>query len=138
MSKTLDYRDIAQNDEALFITTITEEAVSSFAALSGDKNPLHVDDSYAATTQFGKRVVHGMYLGALVSRLIGMELPGTKALLVRESLTFKKPAYIDDVVMVKGVVIRKSDALQLITIAVTITRDTLTLAEGEVLVTVLP
>jgi acyl dehydratase len=138
MSKTLDYRDIAQNDEASFITTITEEAVTSFAALSGDKNPLHVDDSYAATTQFGKRVVHGMYLGALVSRLIGMELPGTKALLVRESLTFKKPAYIDDVVMVKGVVTHTSDALKLITIAITITREGVTLAEGEVLVTVLP
>lgn len=138
MSKTLDYRDIAQNDEASFITTITEEAVTSFAALSGDKNPLHVDDSYAATTQFGKRVVHGMYLGALVSRLIGMELPGTKALLVRESLTFKKPAYIDDVVMVKGVVMHTSDALKLITIAITITREGVTLAEGEVLVTVLP
>lgn len=138
MSKTLDYRDIAQNDETSFITTITEEAVTSFAALSGDKNPLHVDDSYAATTQFGKRVVHGMYLGALVSRLIGMELPGTKALLVRESLTFKKPAYIDDVVMVKGVVMHTSDALKLITIAITITREGVTLAEGEVLVTVLP
>ena len=138
MSKTLDYRDIAQNDEASFITTRTEEAVTSFAALSGDKNPLHVDDSYAATTQFGKRVVHGMYLGGLVSRLIGMELPGTKALLVRESLTFKKPAYIDDVVMVKGVVTHTSDALKLITIAITITREGVTLAEGEVLVTVLP
>lgn len=138
MSKTLHYDDIVLHDEASFAVTITKEAVTAFATLSGDENPLHVDDSYAATTRFGKRVVHGMYLGALVSRLVGMELPGTKALLVRESLTFKEPAYIDDVVMVKGVVIRKSDALQLITIAVTITRDTLTLAEGEVLVTVLP
>lgn len=138
MSKTLQFEDITVGDSASFETTIAEQTVRSFAELSGDENPLHIDAMYAATTQFKKPVVHGMYLAALVSRLVGMELPGAKALLLQESLTFKEPVFIGDTITVKGVVIRTSDALQLITIAVTITRDAVTLAEGEVLVKVLP
>lgn len=138
MSKMLQFTDITVGQAASFETLIAEEAVASFAKLSGDENPLHVDESYAVTTQFGKRVVHGMYLGALVSRLVGMELPGTKALLVRESLTFKGPAFINDTIEVRGEVTRKSEALQLVTLSITITRQGEVLAEGEVLATVLP
>jgi 3-hydroxybutyryl-CoA dehydratase len=138
MSKTLPFAAIVVGDVASFEVVLTQEAVTSFAKLSGDENPLHVDESYAAQTLFGRRVVHGMYLGALVSRLVGMELPGTKALLVRESLTFKEPAFIGDTVVVAGEVVHKSEALQLITMAITIIRKDEVLAEGEVLVRVLP
>src|SRR3989344_6555478 len=70
--------------------TITKEEVKKFAALSGDFNPIHTHDG----------VVHGMFLGALVSRLIGMELPGPGALMIKESLEFKKPARVGDTVTI--------------------------------------
>ena len=135
---TRAFGDIVVGDHASFETTITEDQVLAFAKLSGDENPLHVDASYSQGTQFGQRVVHGMYLGALVSRLVGMGLPGTKALLVRESLTFKEPTFIGDTVLVRGEVVHKTEAMQLLTIAITITRAGQALAEGEVLAKVLP
>ena len=78
-------------EEASFERIISNEDVQAFADISGDYNPLHMDDEYASTTEFGRRIVHGMFLGALVSRLIGMHLPGRRALLMEESIEFKNP-----------------------------------------------
>ena len=101
--------------------TITKEEVKKFAALSGDFNPIHTHDG----------VVHGMFLGALVSRLIGMELPGPGALMIKESLEFKKPARVGDTVTITGVIVHRSEAAQLIEIAIEITRNREILAVGS-------
>ena len=111
---------------------ITAQDVSAFAALSGDFNPLHVDETYAASTQFKKSVVHGMLLGALVSELVGMHLPGMRCLLVKESLEFKLPVFANETVRVKGVIAHKSEATKLLEIKITITRGTDIVAEGIV------
>lgn len=118
-------------DKASFERTISDDDVRAFADLSGDYNPLHTDDSYARTTEFGNRVVHGMFLGALVSRLVGMHLPGKRALLMKESLEFKKPVYIGDTVRIEGVVTSTSNATRIIELDVRLYAEKVLVATGQ-------
>ncbi len=119
-------------ETASFEHTISEADVRAFADLSGDHSPLHIDDVYAHASAYAGLVVHGMFLGALVSRLVGMHLPGKRALLLAESLTFKKPVYIGDTVHVEGVIAHVSDATQSITVDIRIHAGGVLVAAGEV------
>lgn len=112
--------------------TVTKKNVSAFALVSGDHNPLHVDEKYAKGTQFERVVVHGMFLGSLVSQLVGMKLPGAYSLLMKEMLEFKKPVFIGDTVVVTGTIAHKSDAARLVEIRVEITRIDELVALGSV------
>ena len=136
-AKVRSYDSLVVGEQATFKRIIFEEDVAGFAALSGDYNPLHTDDVYAKTTHFGSKVVHGLYLGSLVSRLVGMELPGRYALLVKESLEFKKPVTVGDTVVVSGTLVQKSDATKLIRVDVIITVADAIVVQGEVIVQVL-
>jgi 3-hydroxybutyryl-CoA dehydratase len=71
-----------------------------------------------------------MFLGALVSQLIGMHLPGRDSLLVRETLEFKKPVYVDDVVIVRGTLASKSESTHLVEMTIAIERGNDTVATG--------
>ncbi len=124
-------------DVVSFGHMISEDDVARFADLSGDHNPLHAVDSYASEAGFGRRVAHGMFIGALVSQLVGMRLPGKYALLMRESLDFKKPAFIDETLVVTGTIVAKSEATKIIEVAITVTRMDVTIAEGSAHVRVL-
>ncbi len=134
----LSFEDIAVGMSTSFSRTISTEDVESFAKLSGDYNPLHIDDAYAKTTKFGKRVVHGMLLGALCSQLVGMHLPGKRCLYLQQTLSFKKPVFVGDMVSVQGVVEAKSPATKVLDIAISIMRDTEEVASGLAKVQVLP
>jgi 3-hydroxybutyryl-CoA dehydratase len=74
---------------------ITDKMVRQFAELSGDYNPIHLDDDYAKNTRFKKRIAHGMILGALVSRLLTEKI-GTGGIYLAQSLKFSNPVFIDD------------------------------------------
>ena len=78
--------------------TITKKMVEDFANVSQDKNPIHLDKEYAKNTIFKKRIVHGMLLGGFISALIGNEFPGNGSIYLNQSLSFKKPVYIDETV----------------------------------------
>jgi len=97
-----------------FEVGIDEELTKKFANVSGDFNPLHMDEQYAKETKFGKRVVHGMLLASFFSRLVGMYLPGKNALYFSQNLNFVKPCFIGDKVTVQGEIIDKSDATKII------------------------
>jgi len=116
---------------------ITLDDVNAFAALSGDFSPLHADKAFAASTLFGKQVVHGMFLGSLVSQLVGMQLPGRYALLLKIELEFKKPVFIDDTVIVRGILTTKSMSTKIIEVKISITRAHELIATGKVHVRVL-
>lgn len=122
---------LSVGDEASFLHTITEEEVNAFATLSGDHNLLHMDEEFASTTQFKGRVVHGMFLGALCSRLIGMHLPAKNCLYLKQILSFKQPAFIGDTVKVLGKVTAISSSTNVVTIMVTITKDQVPVMKGE-------
>lgn len=115
-SKNMSFDEIQIGKKASFDKIITTEMVENFAQLSGDFNPLHMDEEYAKKTSFGKRVCHGMLLSSLFSQLVGMFLPGKNSLYFSQSLNFQSPCYIDDEVIIEGEVIEKSIALQMITL----------------------
>ncbi len=74
---------------------VTDKMVRQFAEMSGDYNPIHLDDEYASKTIFKKRIAHGMILGALVSRYLN-ETIGSGGIYLAQTLKFSKPVYIDD------------------------------------------
>ena len=84
--------------KASFSKQITERDVATFAEISGDKNPLHVDDAYAKQTRFGARIAHGAFTFALISAALGTELPGPGTVYMSQSLKFVKPVYLDDAI----------------------------------------
>lgn len=124
------FESLQVGDTAFFEHTVTDEELRAFAELSGDKSPLHVDDAYAVAASYGGRVVHGMFLGALVSRLIGMQLPGRRALLVSESLEFKKSVHVGERVRVEGVAVRASVSTKIVELSFTITVEGVLVATG--------
>ncbi len=90
--------DMREGMTAQLRRTFTREDVEAFARLSGDVNPAHVDAAYAATSIFGRPVVHGMLTASLISTLLGTRLPGRGAIYLSQSLQFRAPVFIGDAV----------------------------------------
>jgi 3-hydroxybutyryl-CoA dehydratase len=88
----------AVGDSRTLIRTITEADVRLFAEISGDHNPIHLDQTYAAQTRFGKRIVHGALLAAFISNIIGNQIPGHGSIYLASNLKFRAPTFIDDTV----------------------------------------
>lgn len=86
-------------DTRTVTVTITDQMVRGFAEISGDRNPIHLDEEYAKTTRFGRRIAHGMLAGAIISRALAMEL-GDGGIYLSQTLKFLVPIYIDDVITV--------------------------------------
>lgn len=84
--------------EAQVTACFTKDDVEQFAALTGDNNPLHVDEEYAKAGRFGGCVVHGILVAGLISKVLGTELPGEGSIYLGQSLSFKKPVYVGDTV----------------------------------------
>lgn len=114
------FDDIKIGLEHKFTEKITKSNLDSFAIVSGDYNPLHMDEIYAKTTKFKKRVCHGMLLASFFSRLVGMYIPGKNALYFSQTLDFQNPCYVDDTVTVQGQVMDKSDSTKIITLKTSI------------------
>ncbi len=92
--------DLELGRSASAIRSVSEQDVAAFAAVTGDANPIHMDEAYARTTLMKSRVVHGMLLGSYISALLGMELPGPGAIYLSQTLAFKRPVRIGDEVTV--------------------------------------
>ena len=120
-----------------FNITITQSMVNDFAKLSGDFNPLHVNEEYAKSTEFQNKVVHGMLLASFLSRMVGMYLPGKHALYASQSLEFQNPCFIGDKIIVSSIITDKSDSTKIIKIKSNIINQknqTLLHGEGRIIV----
>jgi len=95
--------------------------VSLFARLSGDYNALHLDDEFAARTEFAQRVVHGFLNASLLSTLIGTKLPGSGALYVSQDIEFVRPVFIGDTVTARATITSIDPETRLVTLATEIT-----------------
>jgi 3-hydroxybutyryl-CoA dehydratase len=115
-----NFEDLFVGQKANFLKKIDEALVNNFAKLSGDFNPLHMDEEYASTTNFGKRVCHGMLLASFFSQLVGMYLPGKNSLYFSQTLNFRNPCFVDDNITIKGEIIEKKSNMKLIIIKTTI------------------
>jgi 3-hydroxybutyryl-CoA dehydratase len=96
--------DFKPGQHVTFTKTFTEEDVRRFIEITGDVNPLHVDDAFAADTQFGKRVLHGMLTASIFSTMVGMLMPGTGAIYRSQTIRFLKPVHVGDTVTAHFVV----------------------------------
>lgn len=107
MQKTME--ELQLGDQASCVKTITEEDVVRYAEVTGDFNPQHLDEAYARTTIFGGRIAHGMFTAGLISRLLGMELPGMGTIYLSQECRFRKPVYLNDTITAKVEVVELID-----------------------------
>lgn len=128
---TLDYADIDEGNVYTFEKFISQEDVNSFAALTGDYNPLHVNKEFGEKSRFNNTIVHGMLAGSLFSTLVGIYCPGEKCLYVSQTLKFKKPVFPGDNVTVKGTVVSKNDSVKIVTIKTELFVNNLLAITGE-------
>jgi len=96
--------DFEPGQHASFTKTFTDEDIRRFIDITGDRNPLHVDDAFAVGTRFGRRIVHGMLSASLFSTMVGMLLPGTGAIYRSQTLRFLRPVYVGNTVTAHFVV----------------------------------
>jgi 3-oxoacyl-[acyl-carrier protein] reductase len=133
-----DFATIKPGDEFQFAKAITAEDVEAFAKLSGDRNPLHMDDGFAARTHFQRRVVHGMLVANYVSTLIGMRCPGPGALWSQQNFRWLAPVFIGDRISLTMKVTHKSEGARSLTIEVkALNQEGKVVMEGEGTVTAL-
>jgi acyl dehydratase len=115
---TLTFDAIQPGDRAVIVKTFAEEDVGTFAALSGDYNPLHMESEFAEQTRFGRRVVHGMLVASYVSTLVGMQLPGPGALWMQQTFRWRNPVFLGDTVEIVLEVTQKSPGARLLAIRI--------------------
>jgi 3-hydroxybutyryl-CoA dehydratase len=102
--KTAQIDDFEPGQHVTFTKTFTEDDVRRFIEITGDVNPLHVDESFAASTTFGRRVLHGMLTASILSTMVGMLLPGSGAIYRAQTITFLRPVHVGDTVTAHFVV----------------------------------
>lgn len=122
----------AVGDRAELTRTISDEAVRSFATSTGDTNPIHLDEAYAAGTRFGRRIAHGILVSGVVSAVLGTRLPGPGAVYLSQSLQFRAPVFVGDTVTAAVEVIAVRSDKPVVTLRTTCTRqDGVIAVEGE-------
>jgi 3-hydroxybutyryl-CoA dehydratase len=94
--RILYFEDLSVGMTETLSKTIAASDVVGFAQLTGDRNPIHLSEHFAAKTQFGKRIAHGLYTASLISAVLGTRLPGPGAVYISQTLNFRAPAKIGD------------------------------------------
>lgn len=103
-------------DTASLSKTIRDEDIRAFADLSGDNNPVHLDDDFARTTRFGRRIAHGMLGASLISTVLGTKLPGQGAIYLSQTLQFLAPVFPGDTVTAKVTVTKVKEGKPILTL----------------------
>lgn len=123
------YDEIQVGDSAHMQRVVRPADVQLFALLSGDVNPAHMDPEYARGTMFGDVIAHGMFGGALISAVLGMQLPGPGTIYVSQQLRFRRPVRLGDVLEVVLTCSAKSDEKKRVTLDCVVTNQ-----EGEAVI----
>ena len=116
--------------------TVTAADIEAFAAVTGDNNPIHLDEAYAAGTTFKTRIAHGMLSAGYISAVLGTQLPGPGAIYVSQSLSFRRPVRIGDEVTAEAKVTAIDAARGRVTFATRCVVAGKTVVEGEAVVVV--
>jgi 3-hydroxybutyryl-CoA dehydratase len=124
-------------DKALRSLTITDETIRAFAEVTGDTNPVHLDDNFAAGTRFGRRIAHGMIAAGLISAALANDLPGPGTVYLNQTLKFKLPVYPGDTVTATVEVLTVRPDKPIVTLSTVCTnQDDEIVLEGEAVVMV--
>jgi 3-hydroxybutyryl-CoA dehydratase len=115
--------------------TITDDDIHAFADLVGDHNPVHLDDSYAKGTRFGRRIAHGMLSASLISALLANKLPGEGTVYLSQTLQFVAPVFPGDTVTARVTVMKVREDKPIVTLeTVCVNQNEETLINGEAVV----
>jgi 3-hydroxybutyryl-CoA dehydratase len=98
--RTLYFEDLSVGMTERLAKTISSSDVVGFAEVTGDRNPIHLSEHFAAKTRFGTRIAHGLYTASLISAVLGTRLPGPGAVYISQTLNFRAPVKIGDTVEV--------------------------------------
>lgn len=129
------YADIHVGDKAELVRTIEDKDIVIFAELTGDVNPIHLDDEFAKTTFFKGRIAHGMLTASYISTILGTQLPGTNTIYLSQNLKFKAPVKIGDEITVVAEVLEKRDDKKLIKLQTNVLNSAgKVVVEGEAMV----
>lgn len=132
--RDIPYSEIHIGDRASLSKKVTDEDVRTFAQVSLDRNPVHLDDAFAEKTMFKRRIAHGMLAAGLISAVLGTELPGLGTIYVSQKLQFTAPVYLDDTITATVEVTDKRDDKHFITFDTTVTnQDGKVVVKGEAL-----
>lgn len=97
-TRTLYFEDLSIGLTESYEKEVKSSDVVGFAEITGDRNPIHLSEHFAAKTPFGGRIAHGLYTASLISAVIGTRLPGPGAIYISQTLNFKAPVKIGDIV----------------------------------------
>jgi 3-hydroxybutyryl-CoA dehydratase len=126
---------LQRGDKASRTTIITDEMIRTFADLTGDTNPVHLDDAYAASTRFGRRIAHGMIAAGLISATLANDLPGPGTVYLSQTLQFKAPVYPSDTITTTVEVKSVRPDKPIVTLGTVCTnQDNVVVLEGEAVV----
>lgn len=121
--RMIDFDAIKVGDISSLEHVVTKEDVQAFATLTGDFNPLHVNEEFAKKTQFAKPVVHGMLTASFISTMIGMLLPGGGSLWMSQTLQFLKPAHIGDTIRILATIKQKSVSTRILVLDIVVSNQ---------------
>jgi len=107
--RPLTYGEIKIGDTAALSLVASAETVDGYARLTGDLNPVHLDEDYAARSFFKKRVAHGLLAAGLISAVLGTRLPGPGTIYLRQELDFKGPVFLGETITARARVLEKLD-----------------------------
>ncbi|MDO8296116.1 MAG: MaoC family dehydratase [Caulobacter sp.] len=125
------FEDMSVGQSAELTRTVDDKAIQAFAEVSGDFNPVHLDEAFAATTPFKTRIAHGMLSAAYISALIAGKLPGPGAIYLGQTLTFRRPVKIGDEVVVSATITALDPEKARATLATVCTVGGKTVLDGE-------
>ena len=132
----LYFEDLRLGQSAVYARTVTEADIVLFAGVSGDTNPVHINEEFASGTMFSGRIAHGMLTASLISAVIGTRLPGPGAIYVSQTLRFKAPVRIGDTVTARATITELVPEKRRATIATVATVRNKVVLEGEAIVMV--
>ncbi|MBS0295290.1 MAG: MaoC family dehydratase [Proteobacteria bacterium] len=128
--------DLSAGQSAETVRTVTAQDIDRFAEVSGDFNPVHVDEAYASTTPFKSRIAHGMLAAGFISAVLGSKLPGPGAIYVSQTLNFKRAIRIGDEVLVRVEVTAIDEKKAIVTLKTVCSVGRKAMVDGEAVVSV--
>jgi 3-hydroxybutyryl-CoA dehydratase len=125
------FEDLSIGQNAVFAKTVTEADIVAFAGVSGDFNPVHINEEWAKTTMFKGRIAHGALSVAYISNVLGMKLPGPGSIYVSQSVRFKAPVRIGDTVVTRAEVTALVPEKKFVTLKTTCSINGKVVTDGE-------
>ncbi|MEO6050907.1 MAG: MaoC family dehydratase [Pyrinomonadaceae bacterium] len=130
--------DIKIGDRFSTAREVTDDVIRKFADVSGDYNPIHLDEEFAKTTRFGKRIAHGMLSGAFISAVLGNEFKERKIVYLSQTMKFTAPIFLGDTVTATGTITNIREDKGIVTLETVCTNQNgETLVKGEAVVMIL-